>query len=52
MYFSCDDQFIVVDKAVDFGTRGTGSSAKTSIKMKNRTEPYTNGTSHPPGTDR
>lgn len=44
-YYSCDDQFVVVDKAVDFGTRGASYAAKTSIKLKNQTNPFTNLTS-------
>ncbi|XP_020267096.1 phosphatidylinositol/phosphatidylcholine transfer protein SFH13-like isoform X2 [Asparagus officinalis] len=47
-YYSCDDRFVVVDKAVDFGTRGAGagSSVKTPTKMKKQTNPFTNTASH------
>ncbi|PKA58618.1 Patellin-3 [Apostasia shenzhenica] len=35
-YYSCDDHFIVVDKAVDYGNRGLATSAKASQELKNK----------------
>ncbi|XP_010914011.1 phosphatidylinositol/phosphatidylcholine transfer protein SFH13 isoform X2 [Elaeis guineensis] len=34
-YYSCDDHFVVVDKAVDCGRRGAGSD-KTSLQLKDQ----------------
>lgn len=34
-YYSCDDHFVVVDKAVDCGRRGPGSD-KTSLEPKDQ----------------
>lgn len=48
-YCSCDEQFVVVDKAVDLGARGAGYGAKTSIKLKNQTNSLTNLTSQTRG---
>uniref|UniRef100_A0A1D1XLR8 Sec14 cytosolic factor n=1 Tax=Anthurium amnicola TaxID=1678845 RepID=A0A1D1XLR8_9ARAE len=35
-YYSCDDHFVVVDKAVDWGRRGLGPAANASLDHRHR----------------
>ncbi|XP_039117461.1 phosphatidylinositol/phosphatidylcholine transfer protein SFH13-like [Dioscorea cayenensis subsp. rotundata] len=47
-YYSCDDNFVVVDKTIDNG-RGSAASVSTSIGLKDKRRAYVNGTSCSPG---
>lgn len=49
-YYSCNGDFMMVDKAVDC-RRGAGSTCNASKVHKDHGRAFANGISHSPGTD-